>query len=31
MQFRNIGFRVPGLYAAASMALTEANMSAAAE
>jgi len=27
MQFKNIGFRVPGLYVAASMALTEAHMS----
>jgi len=31
MQFKNIGFRVPGLHAAASMALTEAHMSTTAQ
>jgi len=31
MQFKNIGFRVPGLYAVVSIALREANMSATAQ
>jgi len=31
MQFKNIGFGVPGLYVAASIALTEATMSTTAE